>query len=89
MSKARIIPAESKIRWALAVKFEWGWRFLGKHCWPRSWREDPPIPTFTTREDARFARTELESYRDQAHVVKVELVTRLADVKYPHRRKGR
>jgi len=66
----------SEKRWALAVTFDHGQRFIGKFCWPAAHKEvdAESIPTFRTRKLGREARKCLDSYRHEAKVVLV-LVT--------------
>ncbi len=56
-------------RWALRHR-ERGF-FLGKYCWPDGKHDEFPTRTFRTRTDARHARQQLTSYREECEVVAV------------------
>lgn len=82
MAKRKHIPTLTERRWALAIHFDFGWRFLGRYCWRDGKESEPRARTFRTRAEARLARKKLRSYVDDAKierfpvVVPVELITR-------------
>ena len=60
----------------LSTEFRWAFRhkdgfLLGRYCLPNATEDNPVIPTFRTRKQARSARKLLRSYRSEARIVKV------------------
>jgi hypothetical protein len=74
MKKKRVIMAHYETQWALAVAFHPPTHvLLGKYCWDDATEEEMTIRTFQTRRKAREARKLLNSYREEARVVKINV----------------
>lgn len=60
----------SEIRWVLMHPNGF---LLSKYCLPNVIKNDPVVPTFRTRKQARQTKELLESYRSVAQVTKVRV----------------